>query len=1711
MKKFYLFLTVLMIMCVGLSANWVDEQKVTASDGAESDLFGRSISINGNYAIIGANYDDDNGDDSGSVYIFHQSGTTWTEQAKLTASDGASGDQFGISVSIDGDYAVVGAWNNSSSGSAYIFHRSGTTWTEQAKLTASDAYTNDQFGVAVSISGDYAVVGSWLDDDNGTNSGSTYIFLRSGTTWTEQAKLTASDGASDDYFGGSVSIKGEYAIIGSYEDDDNGTGSGSAYIFHRSGATWTEQQKLIASDGAEEDSFGGSVSIDGDYAVIGAHGDDDNGDSSGSAYIFHRSGTIWTEQTKLIASDGANNDVFGLSVSIDGDYTLVGAQWDNDNGNNSGSAYIFHRNGTTWTELIKLIASDGNSYDLFGSQVSIDGDCIVVGAYYDNDNGYHSGSAYFYRAVNYWDGSSSHNWSNSNNWSLERVPDADEDVVIPDGTPNDPWIYVSDGFCNSLLIESGANLRIDDEVLTVTNDVTIHGQLTMDDNLGELIIGDDIIWESGSTANISASSAEIFVNGDWNFEDGANVQLDMGYIDFQGSSNSYIRTYDEDCYFYHLRNNKAGSQLAHSTYSTQSLQINGNLYIYSDCELVSNSDESIVIAGYINNMDGYIHLDDGTVILDGVGSTSNFMPGDYFHDLTISSTGTTTFDDAIDIKDDLSIDSGVFDPDDNTIEIGGNWRNYVGDAGFIEGSGRVIFYREDAEMCYCYGETFNILEIDKETYHLYITNGSEVTCNSYDWTSGGMTVGYSDASFTALDLVDNGLYGRYQVQMEGTIDLHQDVGDFIDLNGYMSINNGGIINVYGGGDDSWWTFNGDVDFSMNEGILDFKDKGIKIHDGPNSLILDITGGTIRTSGDFTGDRADFNPAGGTIELYGSLDVTLSHGAGSSFYDVNINKSSSRAESGSDLYVDRNGNTIRRDRSNTVYAFSDLEIDGDLLISNGTFGQNGHTVDVAQNVDIYGTLQMFNFADVLNIGDDIYWRSGSNSNLTHGSINLDNNWYFYDGTNAQFGTNNTVSFVGSESQFIYCFDDDAEFNDVVIDNTTWAIWIHATSTDTMRVVGDMTVTAGDVFQVETSDLLINGILDIEDTGALYLEDVGGTMTNNSDFTLNGELNIDGGDALIHGEFELAETGILTIDSGSFISDNPYHSRSRGWEYIGGTLNLSDGLYESTYNSPCFDSTSSSTITGGTIRTGFAFSAEHPGTFEPTGGEVEFIGEVEFGPRIICSNGNYFHNFFMNRTSGTSNLHSDIVINNDITINSGELNVIGFGDVYNISVGGNWTNNAGVDGFLEETGTVTFFGNNDAQTTTDETFYNLVLDKTSSRGDILEIPASNTVNVTNDLNIDDGVLVLNDNSNLNIGIELNVNSGGTLDITCSNGNEAIISHYLDFYDFNIESGATILANYGIFEYMSLNGLYIKTGAIIDGTHSLNNCTFQFGEESGTLLRIDNDQTFTANNANFPTNTWSGTSNVMKSVDSGEVTFTNATGDFAGPDYEDDVNNRIHWDGFAPDLEITDVAWTDTNPYVCEQITATVTVYNNGNVSIPAGTSFYVDLYYDLPSPPNPFEYGDQYELISSGIPTGDFITVDFDVVWDIAESWDSYVQVDADGVITELDEGNNVWGADVITWNELPAIDDLTIQYKPDTDEIQLNWTYPINVDYFNIYRSEEPYDFSGATVVTSPVNSYMETPSGTKYFYRVTAVKDCTPTVVMSDNMRKKTVTKVNDR
>ncbi len=381
---------------------------VTASDGAASDYFGYRVSIDSNYVIVGAYGKDISGNTGqGKAYIFYWTGTTWTEQAQLTASDGAASDHFGCSVSISGDYAIIGAEykdisGNSNQGKAYIFYRTGTTWTEQAQLTASDGTADDNFGCSVSISGDYAIIGADFKNVSGnSNQGKAYIFHRSGTTWTEQTQLTASDGAASDHFGYSVSIDGDYAIIGAeFKNVSGNTFQGKAYIFYRSGTSWTEQAGLTASDGAAYDYFGCSVSISGDYAGVGASRKDVSGNSNqGKVYIFHRSGTTWTEQDGLIATVGAADDYFGCSIAIDDDYAVIGAYGRDVFGNSDqGKAYIFHRSGTTWSEQAGLTSSDGATYDHFGTGVSINGDYVIVGAHLKDISGNSDqGKVYFFK------------------------------------------------------------------------------------------------------------------------------------------------------------------------------------------------------------------------------------------------------------------------------------------------------------------------------------------------------------------------------------------------------------------------------------------------------------------------------------------------------------------------------------------------------------------------------------------------------------------------------------------------------------------------------------------------------------------------------------------------------------------------------------------------------------------------------------------------------------------------------------------------------------------------------------------------------------------------------------------------------------------------------------------------------------------------------------------------------------------------------------------------------------------------------------------------------------------------------------------------------------------------------------------------------------------------------------------------------------------
>lgn len=367
---------------------WTQQAKLLAADGGASDFFGRSVALDGDTALIGAA-----AGEGGAVYVFTRSSGSWTQQAKLIAADDTA-YSFGRSITVSGDTALIGAFNNDAlgadfnRGSVYVFTRSGTTWAQEAKLVAADGARNHFFGASLDLSGETALVGAPFDNSLlGFRRGSAYVFTRVGGTWVQQAKIVPATGEPYDQFGASVALSGDTALIGSEGDDVGGNSDqGAAYVFTGSGPAWVQQARLLATDGGERDRFGAAVALVDGIAMVGAAGDTVGGAASrGSAYMYTRVGAAWTQQARLLAADGAADDTFGSVLAISGDSLLVGAPGDDLVANaNQGSAYLYTRVGTTWTPQVKLATGDGAGFDSFGDSVAIFGDTALVGAPFDD-------------------------------------------------------------------------------------------------------------------------------------------------------------------------------------------------------------------------------------------------------------------------------------------------------------------------------------------------------------------------------------------------------------------------------------------------------------------------------------------------------------------------------------------------------------------------------------------------------------------------------------------------------------------------------------------------------------------------------------------------------------------------------------------------------------------------------------------------------------------------------------------------------------------------------------------------------------------------------------------------------------------------------------------------------------------------------------------------------------------------------------------------------------------------------------------------------------------------------------------------------------------------------------------------------------------------------------------------------------------------------
>ena len=388
---------------VGTTPILFESAKLTASDAGPSHNFGNSVSVSGETAIVGTPHSRCPGIGScGSVHVFRVNGDRWIEELKLTMV----GNSFGGSTSVNGNIAVVGSVYyrcpaGGICGAVNVYRYDGVEWFEEQKLIASDAAEFDSFGTSVSVYEDAIVIGSPGDDCAvGYGCGAAYVFRFNGTEWVEEQKLIASDASAHDFLGHSVSLNGNTAVVSAPESSYSaGAGYGSAYVFRFDGTTWIEEQRLRASDAAERERFGSSVAVSGDAFVVGKYGRQcPEGSSCASAYIFRFNGVEWIEEQKLTASDGAAAYWFGQSVSLNQNTAVIGSVGnDCAQGLACGAAYVFRFNGIRWVEGQKLVASDGATNDMLGTSVSVNENRAVVGAPVNNcQSGWDCGAVYVF-------------------------------------------------------------------------------------------------------------------------------------------------------------------------------------------------------------------------------------------------------------------------------------------------------------------------------------------------------------------------------------------------------------------------------------------------------------------------------------------------------------------------------------------------------------------------------------------------------------------------------------------------------------------------------------------------------------------------------------------------------------------------------------------------------------------------------------------------------------------------------------------------------------------------------------------------------------------------------------------------------------------------------------------------------------------------------------------------------------------------------------------------------------------------------------------------------------------------------------------------------------------------------------------------------------------------------------------------------------------
>ncbi|HNX01144.1 MAG TPA: CARDB domain-containing protein, partial [Candidatus Cloacimonadota bacterium] len=1268
-----------------------------------------------------------------------------------------------------------------------------------------------------------------------------------------------------------------------------------------------------------------------------------------------------------------------------------------------------------------------------------------------------------------WDGSTSNDWTNASNWSRDEIPTTTSNVVIPYGVPNYPRSG-STRAINDLHVEPGATITLGAGTLQVRGNFENQGNLAMNHTDAALVVEGDMFFRSGSVTSITNAGALMVFHGNLNFDAGSNVDMVLGTVQFNDTGNSYIVVNAPTQIGELIAQVTAPSYLYVISDNGSKLTINGQLYIWANCHMSITSEMTVGITGEFKNMSGYFTCTAGTVIMEGNTSTTidnSVVSTNYFHDLKIAKSGgaTVTLTSAVEIMGRLRIEPGAsLLNDGKSMIIHEDLLSY----GFLNLTGTDDIYVYN-DILWGIGATASIAS-------------NNITIQ----VAGDMT--FLPGSNIDLD------YGIFYFYANGTSTI--------------GVYENATVSVIGcfKSDPYYLAIDGDATRALNIGM------GIQVDAGN---ILKVTG-----------------PA--NIHMTGFLTINglLQCNDGAFIFDGNTDSNLTCSSTAGNYFHDL---TIDKQNNHKLNLLADLMIKGNLLITAGILQTNNYTIEskgnwtnnVGEPGFLFGTSQVIFsgtgnqycygehfYTMVLNkTGGELIFPGSSFSRCmyydwTAGSIRVDGGYFVADDLVDPGIYGNFILNSGN----IDLFQDAASLIDLNASLTIHGgnFSIYGGSAASRWANG---VNAGITMDGGVLDFIDNGILNRITSYTMTLNLTGGKIRTNRNLSITRSSTV-----IPTGTFELygSTDATVTFGSGTGISI-PNLIIDKGTKMLADIDNEHDPISVARNSSDEIQRTSVASANSNLIINGYLSVVS--GTFSVNGKTIQVGSSVSVNGTL--------------QMTSVGGAYGSITCGGDFIWNNGSVSNITGGT---IQYGESWKFNSGSNVVLTSC-PVTFTGSSNAFITSSSTtanFGNLILNGSRVSGDPvwnymstestqpLVILGTLVINNDNYLYLSGKTLSTNDNITLTgdalLALDANavlklasaktltVNSGAALQVLGCYGHPATITHQTGYYVVNIESGANISARYGVFEYMGTSGINVKSGAIVNTTNTFNYCTFQNGAASGSLLTMNSTQTLTSYGAIFPTNTWSGSYNVSKST-TGTITFINATGGFSGESYDGDPMFRVFWTSDTYELTHLWDGADHSNLYVCDPVIYNIAIYNPSvsNILTPFRvdiyrrrysserirsnilTPFRVDIYHNRTSAPAVGEEGDQYIVVNS-LNASSSIELFFPATSSTtAGTWQTWFQIDTFNEIAESNETNNIFSSVTTTWNSMPEVTTPTIFYDTQLNLLQLNWTYPISVHNYVIYRSDNPNGpFTQVGTAISP--SYSETLTNNKYFYRITAVK-----------------------